>query len=96
MAEQELQIQIDEETAKGRYTNLAVVSHTENEFIFDFVFIHPPQGKVVSRVITSPGHAKRIIKALAENLALYEKNIGPIPEPKSPHPPVIGIQLSNN
>jgi len=96
MQEQQLQIQIDEETAKGVYTNLAVVSHTENEFVIDFVFVHPPQGKVVSRVITSPSHAKKVLKALAENVALYEKAFGAIPEPKQPPPPVMGIELSKN
>jgi len=97
MAEQEIQIQIDDQTAKGVYSNLAVISHTENEFVIDFVFVHPPLGKVVSRMITSPSHAKRLMKALAENVSQYEKNFGTIPEPKQPPPPPpLGIQLSKN
>ena len=96
MAEQEIPIQIDDETAKGVYTNLAIVSHNENEFVIDFVMAHPPQGKVVSRVITSPGHVKRFLNALADNVAKYEKNFGAIPEPKQPPPPVMGIELSKN
>jgi len=96
MAEQQIQIQIDEQTSKGAYANLAVLSHSENEFVVDFVFIHPPLGKVVSRIITSPSHAKMLMKALAENLSQYEKKFGAIPEPKQPPPPAMGIQISKN
>ncbi|MFA6432004.1 MAG: DUF3467 domain-containing protein [Candidatus Margulisiibacteriota bacterium] len=98
MAEQEIQIQLDEQMMKGVYANLAVISHNENEFITDFIFIHPPQGKVVSRVIFSPSHAKRLLNALTDNVKQYEKMFGKIPEPKQPPPPTpgIGIQLSKN
>lgn len=96
MAEKEIQIKLDEETAKGAYANLAVITHNENEFIFDFIFAHPTQGSVVSRVITSPGHAKQLLGALNENLGKYEAVFGKIREPKQPPPPQIGIQLSNN
>ena len=96
MAEQQIQIQIDEQTSKGAYANLAVLSHSENEFVVDFVFIHPPLGKVVSRIITSPSHAKMLMKALAENISQYEKKFGVIPEPKQPPPPAMGIQISKN
>jgi len=98
MAEQEIQIQLDEQTMKGTYSNIAVISHHENEFILDFIFVHPPQGKVVSRVITSPSHAKLFLAALSNNIAQYEKVFGVIPEPKQPPPPMpgIGIQLSKN
>jgi len=97
MAEQDIQIHIDEQTAKGAYTNLAMISNSENEFILDFIFLHPPQGKVVSRVITSPSHAKRLAKALSDHVAQYEKQFGTIPEPKQPPPPPgLGIQLSKN
>jgi len=96
MAEQEIQIQIDDQTTKGAYSNLAVISHSENEFVMDFVFVHPPQGKVVSRIITSPSHAKRLAKALSDNISQYEKQFGTIPEPQQPPPPPLGIQLSKN
>lgn len=96
MAEQEIQIQIDDQTTKGAYSNLAVISHSENEFVMDFVFVHPPQGKVVSRIITSPSHAKRLAKALSDNISQYEKQFGAIPELKQPPPPPLGIQLSKN
>jgi len=78
--EVKLEIQLDEETAQGVYVNLAVVNHNDSEFSLDFIFVQPqaPRAKVRSRVITSPRHAKRMLLALQENLAHYEKNYGPI------------------
>jgi hypothetical protein len=94
MAEKELQIKLDDAVAGGVYSNLAVISHNENEFIADFIFVQPPAGKVNARVILSPSHAKRFLKALQENIARYEKMFGPIKE--TPEPPRIGLELSNN
>ena len=78
--EVKLEIQLDEETAQGTYVNLAVVNHNDTEFVLDFIFVQPqaPRAKVRSRVITSPRHAKRLLLALQENLARYEKTYGPI------------------
>ena len=78
--EVKLEIQLDEETAQGAYVNLAVVNHNDTEFVLDFIFVQPqaPRAKVRSRVITSPRHAKRLLLALQENLARYEKTYGPI------------------
>ena len=78
--EVKLEIQLDEETAQGTYVNLAVVNHNDTEFVLDFIFVQPqaPRAKVRSRVITSPRHAKRMLLALQENLARYEKTFGPI------------------
>jgi hypothetical protein len=75
-----LEIQVDEEMAQGVYINLAVINHNDAEFTFDFIFVQPqaPRAKVRSRVITSPRHAKRMLLALQENLARYEKTFGPI------------------
>lgn len=75
-----LEIQLDEETAQGVYVNLAVVNHNDSEFVLDFIFVQPqaPSAKVRSRVITSPGHAKRMLLALQENVARYEKHFGAI------------------
>ena len=75
-----LEIQLDDEMAQGAYANLAVVNHNDTEFVFDFIFVQPqaPRAKVRSRVITSPRHAKRLLLALQENLARYEKTFGPI------------------
>lgn len=78
--EVKLEIQLDEETAQGVYVNLAVVNHNDTEFTLDFIFVQPqaPRAKVRSRVITSPRHAKRMLLALQENVARYEKSFGPI------------------
>jgi hypothetical protein len=78
--EVKLEIQLDEETAQGVYVNLAVVNHSDTEFTLDFIFVQPqaPRAKVRSRVITSPRHAKRMLLALQENVARYEKTFGPI------------------
>jgi hypothetical protein len=87
-----LQLQMDEETAQGRYVNFAMVNHTPTEFVFDFVYMQPqqPRGKVLSRVITSPVHAKRLMMALTENLKKYEQRFGTIPLPAvKPSEPVV-------
>jgi len=75
-----LEIQLDDETAQGVYSNLALVNHTETEFTLDFIFVQPqvPKAKVRSRVITSPRHLKRLIGALQENLRRYEEQHGPV------------------
>jgi hypothetical protein len=78
--EVKLEIQLDEETAQGVYANLAVVNHNDTEFILDFIFVQPqaPRAKVRSRVITSPRHVKRLLLALQENLARFERTFGTI------------------
>lgn len=82
MSELKLDIQIDKDVALGQYTNLALIAHTKNEFILDFALLQPQGGAmVVSRVITSPQHAKALLRSLAENVARYEETFGPIPEP---------------
>lgn len=79
---QELQIQIDidEATARGNYANLALISHSETEIVLDFIFLQPqsPKAKVLTRVITSPAHAKRLLGALKENVEKYESRFGAI------------------
>ena len=78
--EVKVEIQLDEETAQGVYSNLAVVNHTDSEFTLDFIFVQPqaPRAKVRSRVITSPKHLKRLILALEENLRKYEEQFGAV------------------
>ncbi|MEJ2699419.1 MAG: DUF3467 domain-containing protein [Desulfuromonadales bacterium] len=80
--EMKLEIQLDEETAQGVYANLAVVNHTDSEFVLDFVFVQPqvPRAKVRTRVITSPRHLKRLMVAIQENIRKYEDSHGPIGE----------------
>ena len=91
---QEIKISIDEKTASGVYSNTAMIAHNENEFITDFIFVHPPAGKVNSRVIMSPSHSKRFMEALKTNIDLYEKKFGMIKE--TPEQPNIRIDLNNN
>jgi len=78
--EKQIQIEIDDTTAQGSYSNLALITHSESEVIFDFVFVQPqaPKARVRSRVITSPAHAKRFLKALEENISNYESRFGEI------------------
>ena len=75
-----IQIQLDEEIAQGAYVNLAMVNHSETEFTIDFIYVQPqqPKAKVRARIITSPKHTKRLLEALKDNLAKYEKHFGPI------------------
>ena len=74
-------LEITPDVGQGKYSNLAVVSHTGNEFVFDFALSLPNQpAVVVSRLLTSPQHAKAFLKALAENVAHYEQSFGLIEE----------------
>jgi hypothetical protein len=77
-------IKIDDEELKGRYSNLLRISHSREEFILDFINLIPPQGIVTSRIVTSPGHLKRIVRALSANLDRYEQAYGTIPEAPDP------------
>ena len=78
--EYKLQVQLDEETAQGMYINLAVVNHTETEFVIDFIYVQPqqPKAKVRARIISSPVHTKRLIRALEENMKKYEERFGEV------------------
>lgn len=79
-----LNIKIDDEELKGRYSNLLRISHSREEFILDFINLVPPQGIVTSRVVTSPGHLKRIVRALSANLERFEQAYGTIHEAPEP------------
>jgi hypothetical protein len=75
-----LQVEIDEAVARGTYTNLALIAHSETEVLIDFLFLQPqtPKTKVLTRIITSPIHAKRFLAALQDNVAKYEARFGTI------------------
>lgn len=77
---QQLDIEISEEVADGTYSNFAIITHSNTEFVLDFIRLMPgvPKGKVKSRVILAPQHAKRLLMALGENLAKYENHFGEI------------------
>ncbi len=80
MEEKKIDIKVDEQVALGQYANLAAIRHTREEFLFDFAFIFPdgPAGKLLSRVILSPAHAKRFLGALEANVRRYEETHGPL------------------
>ena len=85
----ELKLELDKETSKGNYSNMAVIAHTKDEFIMDFALAYPGQApQVTSRIITSPQHAKAFLKSLEDNLRRYEARFGQLPEgPKRPNRP---------
>lgn len=80
----EIKIKITDEAMKGVYANFMKVSHAKGEFVLDFANVVPPAGIITARVITSPGHLKRIIGALAYNLKKYEEKFGKIEETEEP------------
>jgi len=76
----QLNIEISEEVAEGTYANLAIITHSHAEFVIDFVNVMPgtPKSKVKSRIILTPQHAKRLMKAITENISKYEAVNGSI------------------
>ncbi|MDR2427164.1 MAG: DUF3467 domain-containing protein [Endomicrobium sp.] len=76
----EIEIEIDEQTSNGIYSNLALITHSESEFVIDFIFFQPQnrKAKVRSRIITSPGHVKKMIAALQDNITKYEAKFGEV------------------
>ncbi len=76
----QLNIEITEEMAEGIYANLAIITHSNSEFVLDFVSVMPgtPKSKVKSRIIFTPMHAKRFMKALKENIDRFEATNGQI------------------
>lgn len=84
----QINIELNEEIAEGIYSNLAILSHSPTEFVVDFIQVMPgtPKAKVKSRILLTPAHAKRLLKALGENIAKYESVHGPIKEVDSGNP----------
>lgn len=82
---QKINIELPEDKAEGIYSNLAVITHSQTEFVLDFIRMMPgmPKAKVQSRVILTPQHAKRLMRALNENISKFEANNGPIKELKN-------------
>ena len=78
MAEKQIRVEMRKELAGGVYANSLRITHTPEEFVLDFIMIAPPAGDVTARVITSPGHMKRIVAALQENMTRYEEKYGKI------------------
>ena len=91
----QLQVDIDDATARGVYSNLALITHSETEFILDFIFLQPhsPKAKVLARLVSSPVHAKRLLWALKDNIEKYEERFGAIAAGEGPAaaPPPDGV-----
>ena len=83
-APNQLSIELPEALAEGAYSNLAVITHSPTEFVVDFIQIVPnvPKAKVKSRILLGPQHAKRLLRALADNVSKYEAQYGEIKEPE--------------
>ena len=78
----QINIELPEEIAEGTYSNLAIINHSPAEFVVDFVKMMPgvPKAKVKSRIVLTPQHAKRLLRALNDNIQKYEQQFGQIPE----------------
>ena len=85
----QLNIELSEQVAEGEYSNLAIISHSHMEFVLDFIRLVPnvPKAKVKSRIIITPQHAKRLMKALADNVHKYESQFGVIDDHNQPPMP---------
>lgn len=78
-----IDVELSEEIAEGVYANLAMIAHSNSEFILDFIRLMPgvPKAKVKARIILTPEHAKRLLDALSENISRYEEANGSINKP---------------
>jgi len=87
---QQINIELDADVAQGIYSNLAIINHSASEFVVDFVSIMPgvPKSKVKSRIILTPQHAKRLLKALADNVNRFESAHGEIKDFEQPPIPM--------
>jgi len=88
--QQQINIELTEEMAEGIYSNLAIINHSASEFVIDYVCIMPgaPKAKVKSRIVLTPQHAKRLVKALAENVHRFEMSHGEIKDSEQPPIPL--------
>ena len=87
-----MQIDVDDAIAQGAYSNLVLINHNDNEFILDFAYLQPaaPRARVRARIISSPRHTKRLLRALEHNVRRYEERFGPIEEPEPLSPGMFG------
>lgn len=86
----QLNIEISEEVADGVYSNLAIITHSNSEFVLDFVRVMPgvPKAKVKARILLTPQHAKRLMRAMTDNIGKYEQAHGPIKDTDMPQVPM--------
>ena len=85
--ENQLNIELSEEVAEGIYSNLAIITHSTSEFVIDFIRMMPgvPKAKVKSRIVLTPQHAKRLMKALKDNIGKFEQQNGAIKDTDMPN-----------
>ena len=81
---QEIKVNFPEKLHGGVYANNMIVTHTKEEFVMDYLMVVPPAGAVTARIIVSPGHMKRVVAALNENIAKYEQKFGEIETAEAP------------
>lgn len=86
--EQQINVELSEEMAEGVYSNLAMIAHSNSEFILDFIRLMPgvPRAKVKARIIVTPEHAKRLVAALRDNIQKSEDQYGPIQNSQDSEP----------
>ena len=89
---QQLKVKTDDATLKGAYANNMQVAHTKEEFIIDFMNMFPPVATLNARVIVSPGHMKRMLAALAENVKRYEETYGKLEAANAPAEQEMGFK----
>lgn len=90
-SQNQIQIKVSDEVLRGLYSNTANILHTKEEFVLDFMNVFPPTGTLNTRIIVSPGHFKRMLAAMAENLKKYEDQFGTVEVSEAPSS-AIGFQ----
>jgi len=88
--QKQINIELDEKMAEGIYSNLAIINHSVSEFVVDFISMMPgaPKAKVKSRIVLTPQHAKKFLKALSDNVNRFEKAHGTIKDYEQPPIPL--------
>ncbi len=88
--QKQINIELDEKVAEGTYSNLAIINHSVSEFVVDFISLMPgaPKAKVKSRIILTPQHAKKFLKALHDNVNRFEQAHGTIKDYEQPSIPL--------
>ncbi|MDE5812016.1 MAG: DUF3467 domain-containing protein [Muribaculaceae bacterium] len=95
--QKEIKIELTPEVAAGHYANLAIISHSPNEFFFDFLAVAPnmPQARVQSRIIMTPENARNLLFALRDNIQKYEQSFGQITNKTPQNAPKNGNDIPN-
>ncbi len=90
MKDGQINVELNEDIAEGIYSNLAIINHSASEFVLDFIKIMPgvPKARVKSRIVLTPQHAKRFLRAMKENVQRYEKQHGDIQDTEQPQIPL--------